>query len=89
MPEQSRHPHRAGRHAVRHGRSRFCAAVPLGVAAAVYLEEYASKNWLTEPDRDQHLQPRRRALDHLRPDGPVAVRATLLGLHKHASSSAA
>jgi phosphate transport system permease protein len=24
-----------------------CAAVPLGVAAAVYLEEYAPKNWLT------------------------------------------
>jgi len=25
----------------------FAAAVPLGVAAAVYLEEYARKNWLT------------------------------------------
>jgi phosphate transport system permease protein len=24
-----------------------CAAVPLGVAAAVYLEEYAPKNWMT------------------------------------------
>ena len=26
----------------------FLAAVPLGVAAAVYLEEYARKNWLTD-----------------------------------------
>src|SRR5512144_1287900 len=25
----------------------FLSAVPLGVAAAVYLEEYAGKNWLT------------------------------------------
>ena len=25
-----------------------CAAVPLGVAAGVYLEEYASKNWITD-----------------------------------------
>src|SRR4051812_4220963 len=25
----------------------FCAAVPLGIAAAIYLEEYARKNWLT------------------------------------------
>ena len=25
-----------------------CAAVPLGVAAGVYLEEYAPKNWITD-----------------------------------------
>ena len=25
-----------------------CTAIPLGIAAAVYLEEYASKNWMTE-----------------------------------------
>jgi phosphate transport system permease protein len=25
-----------------------CAAIPLGVAAAVYLEEYAPKNWMTD-----------------------------------------
>src|ERR671924_580850 len=25
-----------------------CAAIPLGVAAAVYLEEYAPKRWLTD-----------------------------------------
>jgi phosphate transport system permease protein len=25
----------------------FCTAVPLGVAAAIYLEEYARKNWVT------------------------------------------
>lgn len=25
-----------------------CTAIPLGIAAAVYLEEYASKNWMTD-----------------------------------------
>ena len=25
-----------------------CTAIPLGIAAAVYLEEYGSKNWLTD-----------------------------------------
>lgn len=25
----------------------FCTAIPLGIAAGIYLEEYARKNWLT------------------------------------------
>ena len=42
----SRHPRRMGRHLADHGRDRHCA-VPVGVAAAIYLEEYAPKNWFT------------------------------------------
>jgi len=41
-------------------------AVPLGVAGAVYLEEYAPKNWVNRHHRDQRHQPGRRALDRLR-----------------------
>ena len=50
------------------------AAVPLGIAAGVYLEEYAPQELDHRPDRDQHRQPRRRAVHHLRPDGARPVR---------------
>ena len=42
------------------------AAVPLGVAAGVYLENIRRKELAYESDRDQHCEPRRRPLDHLR-----------------------
>ena len=41
-------------------------ALPLGVAAALYLEEFAAEELDHRCDRDQHQQPRRRAVDHLR-----------------------
>ena len=41
--------------------------VPVGVGAAVFLEEYASKeSRLATAGRGQHPKPRRRAVDHLR-----------------------
>ena len=41
--------------------------VPLGVATALYLEEYAEQGPLVQPlPRGQHPEPRRRALDRLR-----------------------
>ena len=36
-----------GRHVACHVGDGF-TAIPLGIAAAVYLEEYGSKNWLTD-----------------------------------------
>ena len=56
-------------------------ALPLGVAAGIYLEEYAPQELAHRAHRDQHRQPRRRAVDHLGPDGAWAVRL-------HASASA-
>ena len=44
-------------------------AVPLGVAAGIYLEEYAPQELDHRHHRDQHHQPGRRAVDHLRPAG--------------------
>ena len=49
-------------------------AVPLGVAAGVYLEEYAPQELGHRHHRDQHHQPRRRAVDRLRPAGAGPVR---------------
>ena len=41
--------------------------IPVGIGAALYLEEYADKHQVVEPpDRSQHPKPRRGALDHLR-----------------------
>ena len=34
-----------------------CSPFPLGIASAIYLEEYARKNWLTDGHRNQHHQP--------------------------------
>ena len=45
--------------------------IPVGVATAVYLEEYADNRPLVQPrDRGQHPEPRGRALGGLRPAGP-------------------
>jgi phosphate transport system permease protein len=44
--------------------------VPVGVAASIYLEEFAPKNRWTDADRGQHLEPRRRAVDRLRHPRP-------------------
>ena len=42
-------------------------AVPIGVATAIYLEEYAHKErWYNRAARAQHPEPRRRAGDRLR-----------------------
>ena len=49
-------------------------AVPVGVAAAIYLEEYGGREPGRADHRDQHRQPRRRAVDHLRPARARAVR---------------
>ena len=46
---------------------------PIGVAAAVYLEEFAPKNRWTDADRGQHQQPRGGALDRLRPARPCRL----------------
>ena len=50
-------------------------AVPVGVGAAIALEEYGGPRPLGAARRDQHRQPRRRAVDRLRAAGPRAVRA--------------
>ena len=44
----------------------FIFSVPLGVGAAIYLEEYARAEPGRTVHRDQHQQPGRRAVDHLR-----------------------
>ncbi len=45
-------------------------AIPLGIAAAVYLEEFADTRHLVQPlHRGQHPEPRRGAVDRLRPAG--------------------
>jgi hypothetical protein len=48
-------------------------AIPVGVMAAVYLEEFAPEEPLDRRHRGQHQQPGRRAVDRLRPAGPGAV----------------
>ena len=50
-------------------------AFPLGVGAAIYLEEYARDTDAQPHHPGEHLQPRRRALDHLRHARPRGVRA--------------
>ena len=50
-------------------------ALPLGVAAAVYLEEYGTQSRARAPHRDQHRQPGGGAVHHLRPARPGRVRA--------------
>ena len=56
-------------------RSRRFLAVPIGIAAAIYLEEYATQNRLTPLHPSEHRQPGRRAVGRLRPARPDAVRA--------------
>ena len=47
FPEAGRHSFSLGRHVACHVGDGL-TAIPLGIAAAVYLEEYGSKNWLTD-----------------------------------------
>ena len=47
--------------------------LPIGVAAAIYLEEFAPKNKLTPYHRGQHQQSRSGAFDRLRPARPRHV----------------
>ena len=62
---------------------------PRGVAAAVYLEELAPKKPpLARRHRGQHQQPRRGAVDRLRPARP-GVFLNLFGLPRSSLSSAA
>ena len=57
-------------------------SIPLGVAAAIYLEEYASQNnRLHAPDPRQHPQPCRRAGRHLRRARPDHLRRVALPDH--------
>ena len=56
-------------------------ALPLGIGAAVYLEEYARDTWLVAADPHEHPQPRRRAGDRLRAARPGDLR-------EHCSASA-
>jgi phosphate transport system permease protein len=60
-------------------------AVPMGVLAAVWLEEFAPKNRWTDDHRGQHQQPRRGAVDRLRPARPGGVPQ----LVRHATRGAA
>jgi hypothetical protein len=48
-------------------------AFPIGVLAALYLEEYAPRNRWTDIDRGFDQQPGRGAIDHLRPAWPGRV----------------
>ena len=48
-------------------------AFPIGVLAALYLEEFAPRNRWTDADRGIDQQPRRGAVDHLRPARPRGV----------------
>ena len=58
---------------------------PIGVAAAVYLEEFAPKNRWTDADRGQHQQPRGGTFDRLRPAWPCRLPELL----RHAAFGAA
>ena len=74
----SRFPERAGIKAPLYGTLWVMAftalfAIPIGIGAAIYLEEFAPRNRLTKGYRDQHQQPRRRPVDHLRPARPRAL----------------
>ena len=48
-------------------------SVPLGIAAAVYLEEFARQEQMDGNHRGQHQQSGRRSLDHLRPAWPCGL----------------
>ena len=48
-------------------------SVPLGIAAAVYLEEFARQEQVDGTHRGQHQQPGRGSLHHLRPARPCRV----------------
>ena len=61
----------------RHRRAR---RFPLGIATAVYLEEYAPDNRLHAAHRHQHPQPRRRPVDRLRPARPAVFVALFTAL---------
>ena len=55
--------------------------IPIGVGAALYLEEYADRDALVQPrDRAQHPEPGRGSLDRLRDPGPGVPGARALGL---------
>ena len=49
-------------------------ALPVGVGAAIYLEEYAQGHLVQPADPDQYQQPGRGALDYLRHVGPGCLR---------------
>ncbi len=49
-------------------------ALPIGTGAAIYLQEYAPRNWLTKTHPDQHQQPGRRAEHCLRDAGTGDLR---------------
>ena len=57
-------------------------AFPLGIAAAVYIEEYAVGHLVHQPDQRQHPQPGRGAVDRLRPARPDGLREDPRGLHR-------
>ena len=88
-PGDDRLPGRHPRQPVADGRSRPCSPSRSGIAAALYLEEFADRGPLVEPvHRGQPAEPRRGPVDRLRParrrgDGPDRASAT------RASSSAA
>jgi len=54
-----------------------CTAIPLGVAAGVYLEEYAPKNWFTAIIEINVMNLAGVPFDHLRPPGAGAVRLSV------------
>ena len=47
---------------------------PVGIAAAIYLNEYASRQLAEPAAPDEHQQPRRRSIDHLRDPGAGGLR---------------
>ena len=70
---------------------------PIGVTAAIYLEEFAPKNRITDMIRGQHQQPRGGALHRVRPAGacgfhqpvpPAALRAHCGRAHAHPDDAA-
>ena len=58
----------------------FLFAIPIGVGTAVFLEEFAPGRWYNRAHRDEHRQPRGRAVDRLRHPRPGLSSCAALGL---------
>ena len=63
-------------------------ALPIGVARLDLSGGVCAQEPLDRPDRGEHRQPRRRAVDRLRHPGPVRSSSTLPGCRSRPPSSA-
>ena len=85
-PRALRRPGSDRRSAARSSSASIVAVVafPLGIACAVYLEEYARGSWFATHHPGQRSQPRRRAVDRVRPPRPRDLRQGAVGLERWA-----